>query len=87
MTSPSLQITNTVKLKMCFEVKITEELKWEDLSDRMQEKVDRQLNQKYRIDRRKDRKEEPEEKNDSSEKPESEEVKVICVSKEILCLR
>lgn len=62
-------------------MKITEELKWEDLSDRMQEKVDRQL--KYRIDRRKERNEEPKETNDNDdEKTENEEVK----EKVTLCL-
>lgn len=78
VTSNNLENTNTNWVQICFEVKITEELKWEDLSDRMQEKVDRQLNQKYRIDRRKERKEEPKETNDNegdnSEKTETEEV-------------
>lgn len=72
-------------------MKITEELKWEDLSDRMQEKVDRQL--KYRIDRRKERNEEPKEKNDNdddnNEKTENEEVKekvTLCLVRKVCSL-
>lgn len=42
--------------KVCYEVKITEELKWEDLSKYLQERKEREeRSQKYKIDRRKDK--------------------------------
>lgn len=42
-------------IQVCFEVKITEELKWDDPSEKMQEKTDKVLKDRYKIDRRREK--------------------------------
>ncbi|XP_050294295.1 heterogeneous nuclear ribonucleoprotein U-like protein 1 isoform X2 [Anthonomus grandis grandis] len=66
--------------KICFEVKITEELKWEDMAEKMQEKTDKTLKEggnKYKIDRRqKDEKKDEEKPAESETEKENTEKKV-----------
>ncbi|XP_066152359.1 heterogeneous nuclear ribonucleoprotein U-like protein 2 [Euwallacea fornicatus] len=60
--------------KVCFEVKLTEELKWDDLADRMLERLDKSHRERFRFDRRKTESVKPEGDEDMpaevKEKPE-----------------